>query len=632
MKVMKFGGTSVGTPQRMKEVTALVTKSGEPVFVVLSAMSGTTNSLVEISDYLYKKNPDGANEVINRLEQKYDRHVEELYTKEETKAATREFLRGEFDYLRSFTKAGRYYVSALGFGGGVASLLVRDASELRPLADINLDGQEGTVMIEKSFFRPGINHFLLVNSNGQIMAERLFYIRDEAAPVCKLNMVQSSPDIRALVKGEVSLMNPDGTPLDGNFSVSVVRGALKDWQQSDGITSYMGLSSELKGRINKPYYYFDPEVPEQERDAALDILMMIQGWRYYDLEKIADVNGGNFKIRHIREQVQELRGRVTRGRSKKVPENYTFTFMIPNQNFTRWIEVERGKVFIIDSLDFHENTEMLINIGRKREEEQYLPKWDGDVAAEKYAYKPAPGFSRESRIASPVLTDAAPGDTLNAAVVTATYEGNDVLVFGRSLNRDLETFKDMTLLEYLSMTMAMFEYDGENMYNRNRRRGNSAADDSLTEDDDDETGKVLLIVEDNEEAWWGFDLIRLDDIRTLNISKYPDPVYGGDGGVVHITMKPGRLRRDEERNPSLLYFVPLGYQLPRYFDSPRYDLGDDRPYDVRNTIYWSPDIPLDGGRATIEFCNSDRKDYPYVVRIEGLSADGRPFSRHCTVF
>ena len=101
---MKFGGTSVGTPQRMKEVTQLVTKSGEPVFVVLSAMSGTTNSLVEISDYLYKKNADGANEVINRLEQKYLKHVEELYSKDETKQTTREFLKGEFDYLRSFTK------------------------------------------------------------------------------------------------------------------------------------------------------------------------------------------------------------------------------------------------------------------------------------------------------------------------------------------------------------------------------------------------------------------------------------------------------------------------------------------------------------------------------------------------
>ena len=104
MKVMKFGGTSVGTPQRMKEVTQLVTKSGEPVFVVLSAMSGTTNLLVEISDYLYKKNSDGANEVINRLESTYMKHLDDLYTNNEIKQTTREFLSDEFNYLRSFTK------------------------------------------------------------------------------------------------------------------------------------------------------------------------------------------------------------------------------------------------------------------------------------------------------------------------------------------------------------------------------------------------------------------------------------------------------------------------------------------------------------------------------------------------
>jgi len=104
MKVMKFGGTSVGSPQRMKEVTQLVTKSGEPVFVVLSAMAGTTNSLVEISDYLYKKNADGANEVINRLESIYMKHLDELYTQDATKQTTCEFLKDEFNYLRSFTK------------------------------------------------------------------------------------------------------------------------------------------------------------------------------------------------------------------------------------------------------------------------------------------------------------------------------------------------------------------------------------------------------------------------------------------------------------------------------------------------------------------------------------------------
>lgn len=103
MKVLKFGGTSVGTPQRMKDVVKLIT-DGEQKIVVLSAMSGTTNSLVEISDYLYKKNPEGANETINVLEKKYRKHVDELYTTDAMKQQTLAFLKEEFNYLRSFTK------------------------------------------------------------------------------------------------------------------------------------------------------------------------------------------------------------------------------------------------------------------------------------------------------------------------------------------------------------------------------------------------------------------------------------------------------------------------------------------------------------------------------------------------
>ena len=104
MKVMKFGGTSVGSPERMKGVCQLVTKSGKPTFVVLSAMSGTTNSLVEISNYFYKKNPDGAHDIINQLERKYLQHVEELYTDNNIKAEITELLKERFQYLRSFSK------------------------------------------------------------------------------------------------------------------------------------------------------------------------------------------------------------------------------------------------------------------------------------------------------------------------------------------------------------------------------------------------------------------------------------------------------------------------------------------------------------------------------------------------
>jgi len=72
--------------------------------VVLSAMSGTTNSLVEISDYLYKKNPDGANEIINKLALKYYDHIDELYATDDYKQKATELVKSHFDYIRSFTK------------------------------------------------------------------------------------------------------------------------------------------------------------------------------------------------------------------------------------------------------------------------------------------------------------------------------------------------------------------------------------------------------------------------------------------------------------------------------------------------------------------------------------------------
>lgn len=103
MKVLKFGGTSVGSAQRMKDVAKLIT-DGEKKIVVLSAMSGTTNTLVEIAEYLYQKNPEGANDIINKLEAKYKQHINELYSTEEYRQQTLEFVKSVFDYIRSYTK------------------------------------------------------------------------------------------------------------------------------------------------------------------------------------------------------------------------------------------------------------------------------------------------------------------------------------------------------------------------------------------------------------------------------------------------------------------------------------------------------------------------------------------------
>ncbi|MBO7270843.1 MAG: aspartate kinase, partial [Bacteroidales bacterium] len=103
MKVLKFGGTSVGSASRMKQVYNII-NNGEKKIVVLSAMSGTTNALLEIAAYLYKKNPDAANELINNLELKYFRTVDELYESKEYSSQAIENLKAHFEYIRSFTK------------------------------------------------------------------------------------------------------------------------------------------------------------------------------------------------------------------------------------------------------------------------------------------------------------------------------------------------------------------------------------------------------------------------------------------------------------------------------------------------------------------------------------------------
>ncbi|MBR3076245.1 MAG: hypothetical protein IKH11_10900, partial [Bacteroidales bacterium] len=540
--------------------------------------------------------------------------------------------------LQLLTRSGRYYVSALGFGGGTANLLLRDATELRPIAEIDLDGKAGAIMLEREFCRPGINHLLLLDPRGRILAERLFFVRDYDAPACSVDVERFTAVPGDPVRATVVLVKPDGTPLDGNCSVSVVRGALKDWRQGDGIVSYMGLSSELKGRINDPCYYFDPKIPEPERDVALDLLMMIQGWRYYDLERITGINEDSIKIKYLRERVQELRGHISRRLSSRMPKNFIFTFLIPQQNILQSVEVARGRRFVIDSLDFQENTGMLINIGSSRLGAHYLPKWDGDPAAGPYIYKPAPGFAGSLKLPEPLQSETMRGDTLAGAVVTASYTEDDVLVFGRSYREDLLTFKDMTLVEDLSMTKAMFEYDGEYMYNRSRKRNRSAYDGRAEESDDswdtgeeNDSGRVKLIVEDSEEEWWSFDMLRLEDLRSLSISTQPDPVYGGDGGVVHIVVKPGGLRRDTDRNPSLLYFVPLGYQATRYFEAAGYIQGESGVAGKRNTVWWSPDVPVSQGRGVFEFRNDNSCDYPFLIRIEGIDTEGRPFSCHSLV-
>lgn len=99
MKIMKFGGTSVGKPERMHQVSQLITRDAEPTIVVLSALSGTTNSLVEISNHLAQSDRLGAKESIDKLEAHYRKFVQDLVKGEALQAKANSIVAEHFEFL-----------------------------------------------------------------------------------------------------------------------------------------------------------------------------------------------------------------------------------------------------------------------------------------------------------------------------------------------------------------------------------------------------------------------------------------------------------------------------------------------------------------------------------------------------
>ena len=100
MQVWKFGGTSVGKPERMKSIRQLITEDGQPKVVVLSALSGTTNALLSITESVISNNIAEAEAKATFLKEHYHSFISELYLTEKGQSAGQEIINREFDYIQ----------------------------------------------------------------------------------------------------------------------------------------------------------------------------------------------------------------------------------------------------------------------------------------------------------------------------------------------------------------------------------------------------------------------------------------------------------------------------------------------------------------------------------------------------
>lgn len=512
-------------------------------------------------------------------------------------------------------------------------------------------------VISTTNLRSGLNHIILADRMGNIISERLFFIypNKDRQINGKLEFEKQEYGKRERIRSLFSLTDATGAPLDGTFSISVARGAFSGYTQNDDIVSYMEISSELKGKINNPSYYFNNEFPLMERRNNLDLLMMVQGWRYYDLNRILAMNSSvpgselnkYFGLEHSRELTQSISGKVEGVLGTKRTKKYDLNIFIPSQNAVKSVYVNQGSSFFVDSLDLPANTAIIVSSVKKNSIGSYKPVWNGESFADRFRY---PGSAhiydgslngsikndngQQDETDSEPVTSAMDDmimDSLVSTVVTAYKKDmsmGDAVGVGNRLGSLAQFYADRPVLDYILAAVPSFRYDySEHILSNITYIWPSFV---ATPDSTGNTyGEVAVEINGTRNRYFTEELEHLmtDEVEIVEVTTSGDALNMLAGGIVSLKYDGSRIKR--KMDPTTIHFVPMGYQEPDSFYSPNYTgSSTTENNDFRNTLYWSPAITVKNGSARVNFSNSDLLDYPYTIRIEGVTSNGQPFSWH----
>lgn len=207
MKVLKFGGTSVGSPERMRDVSRLICNDREQKLVVLSAMAGTTNTLVEIAKCYANGESDNAAAIIDRLQTIYSQHIANLYSTASYKQHVQDYTDQRFDFLKSFGSASFTNVQEkeiLAQGELLSTFMMTSYlceqginAALIPALDFMRTDADGEPDLE--FIRKNISRFIDVDSDIQIYITQGFICRNFAGEID--NLQRGGSDYSASIIG-----------------------------------------------------------------------------------------------------------------------------------------------------------------------------------------------------------------------------------------------------------------------------------------------------------------------------------------------------------------------------------------------------------------------------------------------
>ncbi|MCH8232747.1 MAG: TonB-dependent receptor plug domain-containing protein [Bacteroidetes bacterium] len=485
------------------------------------------------------------------------------------------------------------------------------------------------ISIPKLSLPVGIIHFTVFDENLYPKAERLIYIKKPPAYSIEITSKKDEYQPRDSVNISIKLTNDKKLPVMANLSLSAVdlNQVNFNYQHAHNIHNYLLLTSELKGYIKDPGFYFDPA--NEKADQALDILLMTHGWRRYKWEKVLTDNYDEPK--YLFEAGINITGKLTNQFKKPISNGIVYMIIQSGDWLFQNAVTDEAGNFGFYNLDISSSTEIIIQGQRKKGNkggiqvivdsistmpnfERNLMEFDEnefinyrqvfEMGKKRAEIEAAFDLSAMNIILEEVVIEATKIDPMTERKSGQLYSNPDT----RLIMDDANLSGYLSITDFLRGKVAGVVISGSTFDPKITIRGSTP----------------ILLLDGFPTSPQVIASIPITNIETVDILKRPN-IYGRSGGVIAIYSKKGSVNKDLVRH-GLVNFQPKGYSIIKEFYRPAYNQSQEisvKP-DHGATLHWEPFVEIDStGTTDVSFYNAELETTVLIV-VEGITKNGLP--------
>ena len=504
-------------------------------------------------------------------------------------------------------------------------------------AKTRLNAQLTNAKIPKDQFPAGIMQITLFSDAGEPIAERLIFNAPAAKATVSIKTDLATYKPRQKVKLTVNAKN-DTAAVAGDFSISVIDEQKVPVDEDNEVTilSSLLLTSDLKGYVEKPNYYFNK--PDEKKAENLDILLLTQGFRRFNFKDILDSK--LTPMATLPEQDMRISGTL-RDRTGMPVRRGALRLTVTDSRYAAEATTNPSGVFVFPNLNIPDSSEVVINAKYSANGSSLMILLNGQPTAPLTKnLNPADEVMNIDSALAPYLENSKKQYSYLRTLQEVKIEGVKAKrpshadhpnlsglsnISGTLIDGD--RFKGCNSVAQCLQTMAIGLYFHENNFyvTRDFQNGNrTPVQIFLNATPIDYFGLISLQASEIESV----EVFTKDELGTVN------RLYNTNGVLVintKVTPKGTKISLAEFKKlipeANLLKFKPKGFSKQREFYSPKYvnALSTYNYNDLRSTIYWDPNVVTDGkGSSSLEYYNGDGNG-TYRVVIEGIDKIGNIF-------